>query len=86
MHTFQMTEAKAVLVHNVVSSHMAALKNWTASKVERGDLDGAQKLVAELREYEALFAAFNMPAKHDIANATGKPLETAHTVREGRFP
>lgn len=81
MHTFTMTEAKAELVHKLANSHMGALKNWIASAVEDGKLEYAQKLVAELREHEALFAAFNMAAKHTIAECTGNPLETAHTVR-----
>lgn len=81
MFNFTMSEAQARNVHKVVSSHMQALKNWTAGRVESGDLEGAQKLVEELREYEALFAAFNMDAKHDIAKFSDKPLQTEITVQ-----
>ena len=64
MHTFNLTISQHQLsnVHKVVDSHIKALKNWIASRVESGDLEGAQKLTAELREYEALFAASNVEA------------------------
>lgn len=81
LHTFTMSEGKARLVHQVVDSHMQALKNWMASAVEAGDLERAQKLIAELREYEALYAAFNMTAKLEIAEHTGKPVATMHRVQ-----
>lgn len=80
LHTFTMAEATATLVHKLVDSHMHALKNWTASAVERGELERAQELVKELRQHEKLFAAFNMPAKREIAAHTGKPLVTQHDV------
>lgn len=85
LHTFEMTEAQAEMIHARVGSHMQALKNWSASAVEQGDLPRAQKLVAELRAHEVLYAVFNMPAKHDIAKGSGKPLETTHsTLARGR--
>lgn len=80
IHTFKMTEAHAERVHALVSSHMQAIKNWTASAVETGDFEYAQKLVRDLREHEKLFAAFNMTAKHTIADHTGKELVTVHSV------
>lgn len=79
-HTFTMNEHKATLVFNVVKSHIAALKNWTASAVETGDIEKAQGLVNDLREYEKLFAAFNIHAKHEIAEYTGKPVKTDHVI------
>lgn len=85
-HTFMMTERKAELVHKVVGSHMQALKNWACGAVESGDIEYAQKLVAELREYESLYAAFNMTAKREIAGYTEKAIVIAHDVREGRWP
>jgi hypothetical protein len=81
MHSFHMTEDQAMMIHAQVGSHMSALKNWIASAVEQGDLERAQHLVTDLRAYEKLYSAFNMPAKHDIAKHSGKPLETEHTVR-----
>lgn len=80
-HTFTMTEAKAELVHAVVSDRCQSIKNWMAGAVESGDLEYAQRLVKQLRDYETLFAAFNMPAKHQIADGSKKPLETNHRVR-----
>ena len=80
-HNFNMTENQAMMIHNLVASHCKALKNWIATAVERNENDRAKDMVTELREHEALFAAFNMPAKHEIAKHTGKPLETEHTVR-----
>lgn len=80
-HTFTMTERQAELVHSVIASHTQALKNWTASAVERRDMGRAVELVKELREYEALFAAFNMQAKRDIAEGRGVPIEQNHIVR-----
>lgn len=80
-HTFIMSEKQAKLVHQVVASHMAALKNWIVSAVERGDLAKAQILAQELREFGNLFAAFNMDAKYQIAEITGNPVEIAHVVR-----
>ncbi len=82
MFNFQMSEKQARNLHTVVDSHCQSLKNWTASRVEAGDLEGAKKLVEELREYQALFAAFNMDAKHDIAKHTSKPLETSVVVAD----
>lgn len=79
---FTMSDQQACNVHKVVASHISALKNWIASRVESGDTDGAKKLVGELREYEALFAAFNVSAKYDVAEWTGKPVERVHTVAD----
>lgn len=74
--TLSMPEPQARNLHRVVASHMQALKNWAASRVESGDLAGAQALVAELREFEELYAATNIDAKYIIATATGKPVLT----------
>lgn len=82
MFTFNMSEAQARNVHKVISSHCQALKNWTASAVEDGKLEYAQKLVKELREYQALFAAFNMDAKHEIAKARELPVERNIAVQD----
>lgn len=78
MHTFTLTISERQLnnVHKLVDSHMKALKNWIARYVESGKLEEAQKLVDELREYEALFAASNTKAKLDIAKFSNKPVET----------
>lgn len=78
MHTFHITISERQLnnVHKVVDSHIKALKNWIASRVESGDLEDAQKLTVELREYEAIFAASNVQAKLDIAKHSNKPVET----------
>lgn len=82
MHTFHLTISQHQLsnVHKVVDSHIKALKNWIASRVESGDLEGAQKLTVELREYEALFSASNVEAKLDIAKYSNKPVETTILV------
>lgn len=81
-HTFTMSETQARRVHDLASSHIQALKNWTASAVESGNLAKAQELVADMRAFQAIFAAFNITAKHDVAEATGKPLVTSHNVEE----
>lgn len=80
IHRFAMTEAAAERVFAMTKSHIAALHNWTASAVERGETARAQELVRELREHEKLYAAFNMEAKHDIARLTDKALVTQHDV------
>ena len=80
LHSFRMTEAKAALVHKLVDEHCQALKNWIASAVEQGELVRAGNLVRELREYQELYAAFNMPAKHEIARHSDKPLVYEHFV------
>lgn len=85
MHTFTMTEHQARNIHQLASSHISAIKNWTLTRVEAGDLAGAQDLARQAREFQEIFAAFNMNAKHEIAAATGKELETAHTVRPRSF-
>ena len=84
LHTFTMTEEQARLIHEMAADRMAAHKNWTASAVESGKFEYAQELVAKLRKHEDIFAAFNMTAKHEIAQHTGKALETSHVVKERR--
>ena len=81
MHTFKMTEAQAELLFKVVKDQTSALKNWACSATESGKIEYAQELIKELREYEALYALFNMPAKRDIAKHTGKAMETEHGPR-----
>jgi hypothetical protein len=80
MHTFKLTFDQAVLVPQVVDSHMQALKNWTASAVENGNLERAQRLVKELREYERLYAAFNVKSKQETARHLGKPMSVEHSA------
>ena len=80
--TFSAPEAQARRVHDLVKSSLAAHKNWLCSAVERGDLVAAQKLVAEVRALEALFAATNIDAKYEIAKLLGRPLETDITIEE----
>ncbi len=65
----------------MVDSQSKSLKNWIASAVESGKLEYAQELVGKLRENEALYAAFNVSAKYQIAEYTGKPLETEIVVK-----
>ncbi len=83
-HTYTMSEAQAARVHALASSHLSALKNWMVTAVERGDLIGAQKLAEEVRAHQAIFAAFNIAANHEIAGYTGRPLEVNHSVDERR--
>jgi hypothetical protein len=85
IHTFRMTEAKADLLHKIIDSHMGSLKNWIVGAVESGNLPYAQALAIELREYQTLYAAFNMQAKYDIAKHSIAGLIIEHEVREGRF-
>lgn len=82
MFTFKMSEKQARNVHEMAKGHCGSLKNWIVSAVESGDLPRAKTLAAELREFQALFAAFNIDAKHDIAKYTGKPIVTEITVEE----
>lgn len=81
-HTFTMSEEQAKRVFAVIESQCGALKNWTCTAVEQGDMIRANSHVEELRAYQAIFAAFNMPAKHAFADVTGKALVTSHTVAE----
>ena len=60
--TFEMQEHQAELVHRLADNSSQTLKNHIASAVERNDLEGAKKLVAELREVQAIFAGFNVDA------------------------
>lgn len=80
--TFTMSEEQARAIHKLVASHNSALKNWTATAVENGDLARAQELVKELRAHQALFAAFNMDAKHEIALHRGLPVERNIAVQD----
>ena len=69
---YELNEHQAELVHTLISTHCATLKNWTATAVENNDLTLAQKLVKELREYERLFALTNVEAHRFIdAHASG---------------
>lgn len=79
-HTFHMSEAQAELVHRVVDSHTQALKNWIVSAVESDQPGRAKNLVAELRQYQALYAAFNMRSKRETAEYSGRAMETEHRV------
>jgi hypothetical protein len=81
LHVFKMNEDRAMLVHRVIADHTQAMKNWIASAVEHDDFERAKALAAELREYQALFAAFNMEGKHSVAEASGAPVQTIHSVR-----
>jgi hypothetical protein len=80
--TFVMPDKQANNVHKVVASHIAALKNYIASAAEDGKLERAKRYVAELREYEALFAAFNVTAKYEIAEFSKKPVERTIQVKD----
>lgn len=82
MFTFTMSEAQARNLHKVVDSHCQSLKNWIASRVEDGDLERAQELTRELRQYQALYAAFNMDAKHEIAKGRNLPVEQNIAVKD----
>ena len=80
MFKFTMSEKQARNVHSVVNSHCQALKNWIVTAVENDQHDRAKELTRELRQYQALYAAFNMTAKHEIAQHSGKTLQTEITV------
>lgn len=84
LHTFEMTEAQAKLVFGLVSAEIGAIKNWMSNAIERGEVDRASKLVGDLRQYEALFAQFNIDVKHAIADAAGVELVTLHPRRYPR--
>jgi len=77
-----MTEKYAELIHETISDRISTYKNWIASAVEDQDFDRAQKLTKTLREYQAIYAAFNMQAKNDYARSYVKPIRTNHVVRE----
>jgi len=79
---FTMSEEQARNVHKVVDSHSQALKNWIASAVESEDYERAHRMVDELRQYQALYAAFNLTARFEIAEATGKPVERIRHVED----
>lgn len=81
MHTFKMSFDQAVLIHQVVDSHTQTLKNWIASAVESGDIERANHLVAELREYQTLFAAFNLKSRQETSRQLNRPMPTEHFVK-----
>ena len=84
MIEFKMSEAQAVNIHKMAETHCATLKNHIAMYVEQGKLEEAQKLCRELREHQAIFAAFNREASHAIAAHTGKPVEMVRIVEDRR--
>lgn len=59
LHTIKLNTEQARAVHEQLSSHMAAQKNWIASAVETGDLPRAQVLVKELRFIQDIACKFN---------------------------
>lgn len=81
MHTFVMTLEQANMIHQLAASQIAAIKNWMVTAVERGDLERAQKLAVELRQYQSIFAAFNMSACEEIAKLSGTAMEQYHHLR-----
>lgn len=82
MLNFQMSEAQAVNIHKMADTHCKTLKNHIAMYVEKGDLAQAQKLCAELREHQAIFAAFNREASHQIAAWSNKPVDNTRIVED----
>ena len=64
--TYTLTETEAQMAFRQVKSHIAALHNWTATAVESGKFDYAATLVAELRDYQVLFAKLNVEAHRTI--------------------
>lgn len=82
--TFTMSEEQARRLHLIVSSECSALKNHTASAVERGDLSTAQQHVSELRALQALYAATNIDAKYTISKYSDKELLTVIQVQDTR--
>ena len=82
--TYTIPEQQVRNIHKVVESRCYALKNWIASKVEAGDLTGAQELVSELREFQALFAATNLSSRYEITEVTGRPIVREITVELAR--
>lgn len=79
-HTFDMSEAHAVLIHGLVKSQMAALQNWICSAVNSNNIERARELVGQYNEAKELYAPFNVEAKRDIADLTGKVIGTTHRV------
>lgn len=79
-HTFTMPEAQADRIFKMVSHDIATTKNHIAMYVETDRPDKAKELVVELRCMEAIFAAFNMPAKRFHAESTESPMVTDHRV------
>jgi hypothetical protein len=59
---YQLSESEALLAFRQVSSHIQALKNYIATHVESSNMEGAQVLVKELREYEQLYGKLNVEA------------------------
>lgn len=62
MREYRLTEKEATMAFRQVASHCAALKNWIVTAIEMLDYDKAQSLVAELREYQALYGKLNVEA------------------------
>lgn len=82
--TFIMSEAQARRLHKLIDSQCGALKNYTASAVEEGDLITAQEHVVELRACQALYAATNIDAKYTIAKGSNTPLQTEVYVQDSK--
>lgn len=81
VHNFKLTVAEAEIIHDLVKDRIAAQHNWIATAVENGNTDKATAMVKELRDYQMLFATFNMKSKRDTAEFTGKPMPTEHEPR-----
>jgi hypothetical protein len=85
LFNFSMSRAQAERIHQMAKSHIYALKNYMQTAVERDDLPKAKEYAAEIRAYQAIFAAFNMEAKIDIAEMRGKTVERNTVVCEANF-
>lgn len=80
MFTFEMNEAQAHRVFSTVKDRTAALKNWIVSNVESGNFEKAQELATELRQYQKLYAAFNIESKKATSEQLGKPIAKSIVV------
>ncbi len=66
---YNLTDADAEIVHGVLSSQLAATKNWVLSAVESGDIEKARKLTSEARKLRDLYATFNVSVHREIEAA-----------------
>jgi hypothetical protein len=80
LHTFKMSEADAEMIFTLVDQHLFALRNWTATAVENGEFERAQVLVKDMRQYQEIYKAFNMPVVRARATRHDCPIETQHLV------
>lgn len=69
---YKVTASEAFMLFNLVDSQCKSYHNWIASAIEAGKFEYAQKLTADLRDHQRLYAKLNVPAHDMIDEMTEK--------------